>query len=187
MNFNECIGKICPVCHEEIKQGERITICPSCEIPHHTSCWEANKGCSTFGCTQQGSFKEKPIKQESIIPVIRCKNCGAELKQFQERCHKCGAYQQEEPPKKSSEKVSSENSVANVFSTIAVIIWVLGGIAGFLSLFGLLIDSDLGGWLCLISISTFAGSFMAGLLWYGIGEIIRLLSSINATLINQNR
>ena len=94
MSNSDYIGKICPVCHEEIKQGEKVVICPSCEIPHHSACWESNKGCSTFGCSQQGVFKSESLKNDQQ-QIKRCKNCGAELTQLQEKCHKCGLDQNE--------------------------------------------------------------------------------------------
>ena len=47
------IGKICPFCKAEIKEGEEVKFCGACGIPHHKACWEENKGCTTFGCTEQ--------------------------------------------------------------------------------------------------------------------------------------
>ena len=40
------IGKICPFCKTEIKEGDTVKVCPACNIPHHESCWEENKGLS---------------------------------------------------------------------------------------------------------------------------------------------
>ena len=47
------IGKICPFCKTEIKDGDTVKICPACGMPHHQACWEENKGCTTFGCSEQ--------------------------------------------------------------------------------------------------------------------------------------
>lgn len=44
------VGKTCPYCRFPIKPGEQITICPKCDTPHHTDCWEENEGCTTYGC-----------------------------------------------------------------------------------------------------------------------------------------
>jgi len=77
------VGKICPVCKQEFNELSQVTVCPDCGIPHHTECWEMNRGCSTFGCAQQGSVKiEKP--------AVRCAKCGATLEDGQEFCPKCG-------------------------------------------------------------------------------------------------
>lgn len=51
--MSEFAGKICPVCKQEINELDKVTVCPDCGMPHHTDCWEMNRGCSTFGCAQQ--------------------------------------------------------------------------------------------------------------------------------------
>ena len=51
--MEEYIGKICPFCKMEIKEGDAVKVCPSCDIPHHEACWEENKGCTTSGCSEQ--------------------------------------------------------------------------------------------------------------------------------------
>ena len=81
--MEDCVGKICPVCRQEIKVGEMIITCPDCGMPHHENCWNMNGGCSTFGCAQQGTV-------EKAKPVERCSKCGAELADGQAFCPKCG-------------------------------------------------------------------------------------------------
>lgn len=46
------VGKTCPFCQVPIKPALDVQICPACGIPHHSECWEANGGCTTFGCSQ---------------------------------------------------------------------------------------------------------------------------------------
>ena len=41
--MDEYVGKICPYCKTEIKEGEDVKVCPECGIPHHAACWEENK------------------------------------------------------------------------------------------------------------------------------------------------
>ena len=43
------IGKVCPFCKTEIKEGDALKVCPACGIPHDEGCWEEKKGCTTFG------------------------------------------------------------------------------------------------------------------------------------------
>lgn len=81
--MNDYVGKICPVCKQEIKELDKVTVCPDCGMPHHTDCWEMNRGCSTFGCAQQGSVKETK-------PMATCSKCGTPLEEGQEFCPKCG-------------------------------------------------------------------------------------------------
>lgn len=78
------IGKVCPFCKTEIKDGDEVIVCPACGIPHHKGCWEENKGCTTFGC------KEQHYEAQGTNPTDVCPNCGATLGDGQMFCPKCG-------------------------------------------------------------------------------------------------
>lgn len=78
------VGKTCPYCKTEIKEGEEIKVCSACGIPHHVGCWEENKGCTTFGCSEQH------YEEQGTNPTAVCSNCGATLGDGQEFCPKCG-------------------------------------------------------------------------------------------------
>ena len=78
------IGKICPFCKTEIKEGDDVKVCPACNIPHHAGCWEENKGCTTFGCSEQH------YEAQGTNPTDVCANCGATLGDGQAFCPKCG-------------------------------------------------------------------------------------------------
>ncbi len=43
-------GKKCPICQDEIHFREQVQICAHCRLPFHTSCWDENGGCGTYGC-----------------------------------------------------------------------------------------------------------------------------------------
>lgn len=78
------IGKVCPFCKTDIKEGDSVKVCPACGIPHHESCWEENHGCTTFGCSEQH------YEAQHTNPTDVCQNCGAPLGDGQEFCPKCG-------------------------------------------------------------------------------------------------
>lgn len=78
------VGKICPYCKTEIKEGEDVIACPACGIPHHRGCWEENNGCTTFGCSEQH------YKAVNINPTAVCSTCGAPLEANQAFCSACG-------------------------------------------------------------------------------------------------
>lgn len=78
------IGKICPFCKTEIKEDDEVKVCPSCGIPHHKACWEENKGCTTFGCSEQH------YEEQHTNPTDICVKCGAPLGDGQAFCPKCG-------------------------------------------------------------------------------------------------
>lgn len=82
--MDEYVGKICPYCKTEIKEGDEVKVCPECGIPHHAACWEENKGCTTFGC------KEQHYEEQHTNPTDVCSNCGATLGDGQAFCPKCG-------------------------------------------------------------------------------------------------
>ena len=77
------IGKVCPFCKTEIKEGDSVKVCPACGIPHHESCWEENHGCTTFGCSEQH------YEAQHTNPTDVCQYCGAPLGDGQEFCPKC--------------------------------------------------------------------------------------------------
>lgn len=91
------IGKICPYCGSEIKEGDAVKVCPSCGIPHHEACWIENKGCTTFGCKEQ-NCEEQPAVLCTVCRAPNepgkkfCSNCGAPLIEKKKKfCGSCGA------------------------------------------------------------------------------------------------
>jgi pSer/pThr/pTyr-binding forkhead associated (FHA) protein len=43
---------VCGICQSPITAGESQHACPSCHIPFHADCWNENRGCSSYGCSQ---------------------------------------------------------------------------------------------------------------------------------------
>ncbi len=78
------VGKICPFCKTAITADDEVTVCPSCATPHHKACWDENKGCTTFGCSEQHYVAQ------GTNPIDVCKKCGAALGDGQDFCPKCG-------------------------------------------------------------------------------------------------
>lgn len=100
--MNEYVGKLCPYCKAEIKDGDEVTVCPECGIPHHADCWKENGGCTTFGCI--GTIKsasndsntvtareiELEDTQQNGQSVVYCAKCGAPNASTSSFCSKCG-------------------------------------------------------------------------------------------------
>lgn len=78
------IGKICPFCKTTINADDEVMVCPACATPHHKGCWDENKGCTTFGCSEQHYVAQ------GTNPTDVCKKCGAALGDGQDFCPKCG-------------------------------------------------------------------------------------------------
>ncbi len=51
------VDQICGVCHSPITVFDEKAICPACLIPFHVDCWQENRGCSAYGCTQVNALK----------------------------------------------------------------------------------------------------------------------------------
>ena len=77
------IGKICPLCKAEIKEGEAVRVCPSCGVFHHEACWVRNNGCTTVGCAENH-------QAQVAAPAAVCGNCGVALGAGQQFCSNCG-------------------------------------------------------------------------------------------------
>ncbi len=86
MNF---IGKVCPYCQTEFKEGDDIVVCSVCEMPHHKECWIENKACTTFGCT--GTIVGADQYAESTEKGNYCSKCGAAMEEDQKFCSACGS------------------------------------------------------------------------------------------------
>lgn len=99
--MKEYIGKICPFCKTKITADDEVMVCPSCAAPHHKACWEENKGCTTFGCSEQHYVAQ------GTNPTDVCKKCGAALGDGQDFCPKCGTPKNS-PDKKVCAKCGAE-------------------------------------------------------------------------------
>lgn len=54
------LGKTCPFCQTPMKPGVDLVTCSECGMPHHAECWEANGGCTTFGCSGSSATASRP-------------------------------------------------------------------------------------------------------------------------------
>lgn len=98
--MNNYIGKICPFCKTEFKEGDDIVVCSSCDMPHHKDCWIENQGCTTFGC--MGTIKAADGTSTTVTATeisyedtpstshVFCTKCGAQNSSDSAFCSKCG-------------------------------------------------------------------------------------------------
>ena len=103
------IGKICPFCKAEITETDAVKVCPACGIPHHENCWNENRGCTTFGCSQQNYVAQH------TNPTEVCANCGAPLGDGQAFCPKCGTPKAAAPQKNFCGKCGNELEAGQEF------------------------------------------------------------------------
>lgn len=98
--MNNYIGKTCPFCKTEFKEGDDIVVCSSCDMPHHKDCWIENQGCTTFGC--MGTIKaadgasttvtatEISYEYTPSLSYVFCTKCGAQNSSESAFCSRCG-------------------------------------------------------------------------------------------------
>ena len=138
------VGKICPFCKTEIKEGDAVKVCPACRIPHHQVCWEENKGCTTFGCSEQ-HYEAQETNPTDVCPTCGfslsddqifcpkcgtpkggvkkniCDKCGTELQEGQEFCPKCGQKARVNKANEANKKNSVKLIIAAVTSIAAIV------------------------------------------------------------------
>jgi hypothetical protein len=62
------LRQICSICHWKIEPGQPTHICTGCKLPFHPDCWEENKGCSAYGCTQVGVLDPEYVAAVPQVP-----------------------------------------------------------------------------------------------------------------------
>lgn len=60
----------CVYCHVDLDLGDLVTVCDSCQSPHHTDCWDTNGNrCSTFGCQNSSAVVQDYLQPTSVRTV----------------------------------------------------------------------------------------------------------------------
>jgi predicted RNA-binding Zn-ribbon protein involved in translation (DUF1610 family) len=57
----------CSICQWAIEPTDVEHACPSCGLTFHSECWEANKGCSAYGCASVEVLAEPASESEPIV------------------------------------------------------------------------------------------------------------------------
>lgn len=61
---SESTDKFCPYCQSALG-SRRLVHCSVCGTAHHAECWDANKGCTSFGCV--GDPVEQPMAGTAYV------------------------------------------------------------------------------------------------------------------------
>lgn len=157
---------ICLICQSAIAPDETEFLCPSCNKPYHAECWDQNKGCAVYGCSQVPHTE--PLN-ELEIPVSywgqekkACPSCGQEILAAALRCLHCGTIFSSARPV-SPEEFQGEAELKTKKSKLQreiIIIFIL-------------------------SILTFTAPLgvISGLVWYGVNKKkLKSLAHIYTTL-----
>ena len=105
-------------------------ICELCGTPHHKECWEENKGCTTYGCSNNPNTDSKgeitfgsidignqtiaeikrdlETERKKVKDTINCPKCNIPINKNSYFCNHCGFYMKEDTSKKGTEQFEKE-------------------------------------------------------------------------------
>src|SRR4051812_746616 len=55
----------CGICHTLMDTVAATTTCPECGLLFHADCWQANWGCSAYGCSQVNALRPQDAPDDS--------------------------------------------------------------------------------------------------------------------------
>ncbi len=90
---DEAAGLSCPICQTQVVRGESMIACPACSLSYHEECWNENRGCGAYGCSQA----PETVKSKVDPSVVhwegekRCPQCGQKIKAQAQVCMHCKA------------------------------------------------------------------------------------------------
>lgn len=99
------VGKTCPYCNTEIREGDNVKVCPECGTPHHAACWETNNGCIVCSGKNESDNMSGGLCPNCKTPFgegdLFCSNCGMAIKASS---YDTGTMSYEKPEPKKSKK-----------------------------------------------------------------------------------
>jgi DNA-directed RNA polymerase subunit RPC12/RpoP len=84
----------CAYCQSTFGSDEEQTACPECQAAYHSECWQENKGCAVYGCSQGPEAEQRDALE---IPISywgqehkNCPVCRTQILAAAVRCRVCG-------------------------------------------------------------------------------------------------
>ena len=120
--------KICGICLSALGPDEASVSCSACNASYHGDCWQENKGCAVYGCSEAPQIDQRSSLE---IPVSfwgqenkPCPACGREILAAATRCRFCGATftsAQPEDVNSFTERTQREKRLPQIRQTI---VWI---------------------------------------------------------------
>lgn len=81
-------GCACSACHQPLREGQDVVVCPDCGAPYHRECYEKAGQCVYSDKHSSGFEWTPPHKPKQ---TAACPNCGTENPEGAAYCNHCGA------------------------------------------------------------------------------------------------
>jgi hypothetical protein len=62
-------SRICSICQWKIEKTDPQHTCPACGLLFHEDCWNENRGCSAYGCSQV-NILDKPEEVAAVMEEL---------------------------------------------------------------------------------------------------------------------
>lgn len=67
---HQAAAQLCSICQTPILLDDPTVSCSDCHLPFHSECWEANLGCSAYGCPNVNALRTGPDIQIVNPPAL---------------------------------------------------------------------------------------------------------------------
>jgi predicted amidophosphoribosyltransferase len=98
---------LCAICQSPFSPGEATVACPDCHTEYHADCWNENRGCALYGCSQVPPTEGRRAIEVPVAYWGRenkaCPVCDKEILAAAVRCRHCGTVFQTARPVESGE------------------------------------------------------------------------------------
>jgi predicted RNA-binding Zn-ribbon protein involved in translation (DUF1610 family) len=122
-------GALCAICQSPLTPHESTVTCPDCAAVVHEDCWQFNKGCGVYGCSQ--APPTEGLSSLEIPPSYwgreekACPNCGRAIRAAAVRCRHCGAVFASATPLGVGDFVVQQDTKARMPAVRTASIWLL--------------------------------------------------------------